>query len=49
MEPFVQILQIMVRKQVEFSPFIWEPEPEEEWVDEEEGFKGRDIAEDEGD
>ena len=33
-EPFVQMLQIMVRKQVETSPFIWEPEPEEEWADE---------------
>jgi hypothetical protein len=33
-EPFVQMLQIMVKKQSGFSSFIWEPEPEEEWVDE---------------
>jgi len=34
-EAFVQMLQIMVKKQLDFSSFIWEPEPEEEWVDEE--------------
>jgi len=33
-EPFVQMLQIMVKKQSDFSSFIWEPEPEEEWIDE---------------
>jgi len=41
------MLQIMVRKQMEFSPFIWELEPEEEWVDKGEGINGTDIAEDE--
>jgi len=46
-KPFVQMLQIMVRKQMEFSPFIWEPEPEEEWADKGEGIDGTDIAEDE--
>lgn len=46
-EPFVQILQIIVKKQLDFSSFIWEPEPEEEWVDGEEEGEGGEEEEEE--
>jgi len=46
----MRMLQITVRKQTDFSPFIWEPEPEEEWSDEEDEDEDEDgdEREDEG-
>ena len=49
-EPFVRILQSMVRGQEEFSSYLWEPEAEEGWKegeDEEEGDSDGDGDEDE--
>jgi superfamily II DNA helicase RecQ len=40
LEPWIRQLQNMVHSQTEFSPFIWEPKPEEDWKtgeDEDEG------------
>jgi len=34
-EPFAMQLQAMVRGQEEFGSSLWEPEPEEEWEDNE--------------
>ena len=44
-EPFVRILQSMVRGQEDFSAFLWEPEEEEEWVEDEDGEEGEDEGE----
>ena len=45
-EPFVSILQSMVRGQKEFSAHLWEPEPEEQWGDSEVGENGDEEEDD---
>jgi superfamily II DNA helicase RecQ len=47
-EPFVRILQSS-RHQMTFSPWLWEPAPEEEWGDEEEEWADEDDEEGERD
>ena len=35
LDPWIRQLQNMVHQQTEYSPFIWEPKPEEDWKDRE--------------
>lgn len=42
LDPWVRQLQNMVHQQTEYSPFVWEPKPEEDWKD-------REDEDDEGD
>lgn len=42
LDSWIRQLQNMVRQQTEYSPFIWEPKPEEDWKD-------REDEDDEGD
>ncbi len=54
LDPWIDQLQNMVHQQTEYSPFIWEPKPEEDWKDREDedddkddhdGGEGRDDDE----
>ena len=46
MGPWVQQSQVMVRGQTDFSPFMWEPKPKEDWRAGED--KDEDIEDEDG-